>query len=95
MWIEETFGNMKSYVFDLESAHLRHFLRLSQLTLAVVLRYVWLVAFGSQVIKSSQRYLDDRRDISIFCNGRNMTERLINNGSKLRFSTHDPKLSSD
>jgi hypothetical protein len=89
MWIEETFGDMKGNGFDLESTHLRHFLRLSRLTLAVVLLYVWLLAFGSQVIKSSQRYLvdrRDRRDHSIFRIGRNMAERLIKNGSKLRIS---------
>jgi hypothetical protein len=89
MWIEETFGDMKSNGFDLESTHLRHFSRLSRLTLAVVLLYVWLLAFGSQVIKSGQRYLvdrKDRRDHSIFRIGRNMAERLIKNGSILRIS---------
>jgi len=89
MWIEETFGDFKGNGFDLESTHLRHFLRLSRLTLAIVLLYVWLVAFGSQVIKSGQRYLvdrRDRRDHSIFRIGRNMAERLINNGLKLRIS---------
>jgi hypothetical protein len=89
MWIEETFGDLKSNGFDLESTHLRHFLRLSRLTLAVVLLYVWLVAFGSRVIKSGQRYLvdrRDRRDYSIFRIGRNMVERLIRNGSTPRIS---------
>ena len=89
MWIEETCGDLKSNGFDLESTHLRHFLRLSRLTLAVVLLYVWLVAFGSQVIKSGQRFLvdrSDRRDYSIFRIGRNMVERLLTNGSNLRFS---------
>ena len=89
MWIEETFGDMKSNGFDLESTHLRHFLRLSRLTLAVVLLYVWLLAFGSQVIKSGQRYLvdrKDRRDHSIFRIGRNMAERRINIGSKFQIS---------
>lgn len=89
MWIEETFGDLKGNGFDLESTHLRHFLRLSRLTLAVVLLYVWLVAFGSRVIKSGQRYLvdrRDRRDYSIFRIGRNMVERLIRNGSKPRIS---------
>jgi hypothetical protein len=89
MWIEETFGDMKGNGFDLESTHLRHFLRLSRLTLAVVLLYVWLVAFGSQVIKSGKRHLvdrRDRRDHSIFRIGRNMLERLIANGSKLQIS---------
>ena len=89
MWIEETFGDMKKNGFDMESTHLRHFLRLSRLTLAVVLLYVWLVAFGSQVIKSGQRrFVDrsDRRDFSIFRIGRNMAERRISNGSKLNIS---------
>jgi len=89
MWIEETFGDMKRNGFDLESTHLRHFLRLSRLTLAVVLLYVWLVAFGSRVIKAGQRrFVDrsDRRDFSIFRIGRNMAERLIANGSKLNIS---------
>ena len=89
MWIEETFGDLKGHGFDLESTHLRHFLRLSRLTLAVVLLYVWLVAFGSRVIKAGQRYLvdrSDRRDYSIFRIGRNMVERLLTNGSKLHIS---------
>jgi hypothetical protein len=89
MWIEETFGDLKGHGFDLESTHIRHFLRLSRLTLAVVLLYFWLVAFGSQVIKSGQRHLvdrTDRRDYSIFRIGRNMLERLLTNGSKLQIS---------
>jgi hypothetical protein len=89
MWIEETFGDMKGNGFDLESTHLRHFLRLSRLTLAVVLLYVWLIAFGSQVIKSGKRHLvdrRDRRDHSIFRIGRNMVERLLTNGSTIHIS---------
>jgi len=89
MWIEETFGDMKRNGFDLESTRLRHFLRLSRLTLAVVLLYVWLVAFGSQIIKNGQRrFVDrrDRRDFSIFRMGRNMAERQITNGSKFNIS---------
>lgn len=82
MWIEETFGDLKRNGFDLESTHLRNFLRLSRLTLAVVLLYIWLVAFGSKVIKSGQRRLvdrNDRRDYSIFRIGRNMIERHLSN----------------
>lgn len=69
MWIEEMFGDLKTHGFDLEKTHLRHFMRLSRLTLAVALLYVWLVAFGSHIIKTSIRYLvdrADRRDLSIF-----------------------------
>jgi hypothetical protein len=82
MWIEEMFGDLKGHGFDLERSHLRHFLRLSRLTLAVVLLYVWLIAFGSRVIKNSQRALVDRvdrRDFSIFRVGCNMIERLLTN----------------
>jgi hypothetical protein len=35
MWIEEMFGDLKKHGFDLESTMLRHFQRLSRLTLAV------------------------------------------------------------
>lgn len=82
MWIEETFGDMKSNGFDLENTHLHSFLRLSRLTLAVVLLYVWLLAFGSKTIKSGKRRLvdrSDRRDYSIFRIGKNMIERCITN----------------
>jgi hypothetical protein len=89
MWIEETFADLKRNGFDLESTHLRNFLRLSRLTLAVILLYVWLVAFGSKVIKSGKRRLvdrNDRRDYSIFRIGRNMIERLLSNEEPLPFS---------
>jgi hypothetical protein len=82
MWIEEMFGDMKGHGFNLEDSHLRHFLRLSRLTLVVVLLYVWLVAFGSRVIKNGQRTMvdrPDRRDYSIFRIGLNMVERLLTN----------------
>jgi len=82
MWIEEMFGDFKGHGFDLEATHLRHFLRLSRLTLAVCLLYVWLVAFGSRVIKRGHRHLvdrTDRRDFSIFRIGFNMLERCLSN----------------
>jgi hypothetical protein len=82
MWIEEMFGDFKGHGFNLEDSHLRHFLRLSRLTLAVVLLYVWLMAFGSRVIKNGQRSLvdrADRKDFSIFRIGYNMIERLLTN----------------
>ena len=82
MWIEEMFGDFKQHGFDLEATHLHHFLRLSRLTLAVSLLYVWLVAFGSRVIKNGQRYLvdrTDRRDFSIFRIGYNMLHRCLGN----------------
>jgi len=89
MWIEETFGDLKRNGFDLESTHLQNFLSLSRLTLAVVLLYVWLVSFGSKVIKSGQRRLvdrNDRRDHSIFRIGRNMVERLLSNAIPISIS---------
>ena len=82
MWIEEMFGDFKGHGFNLEDSHLRHFQRLSRLTLAVVLLYVWLVAFGSRVIKNGQRSLvdrADRKDYSIYRIGYNMAERSLAN----------------
>ena len=86
MWIEELFGDLKGHGFNLEDSHLCHFQRLSRLTLAVVLLYVWLVAFGSRVIRSGQRSLvdrADRRDFSIFRIGCNMVERRLTNSQPL------------
>jgi hypothetical protein len=86
MWIEEMFGDFKKHGFDLESTHLRHFLRLSRLTLVVALLYLWLVAFGSQVIKRGQRRLVDRvdrKDLSIFRIGLSMLERYLANAQAL------------
>jgi hypothetical protein len=83
MWIEEMFGDLKGNGFDLESTHLRHFLRLSRLTLAVALLYVWFLASGSITIKNGKRQLvdrSDRRDYSIFRIGINMIERCLTNG---------------
>jgi hypothetical protein len=37
MWIEEMFADFKGHGFDLESTQLRHFERLSRLTLAVAM----------------------------------------------------------
>jgi len=82
MWIEEMFGDMKKNGFNLESTHLRHFLRLSRLTLAVALLYVWLVSTGARVIKNGKRYLVDRaerRDLSIFQIGLRSIERCLTN----------------
>jgi hypothetical protein len=83
MWIEEMFADFKGHGFDLESTHLRHFLRLSRLTLLVALLYLWCVAFGTTPIKRGLRYLvdrADRRDLSIFRIGRDMIERCLTNG---------------
>jgi len=48
---------------------LRHFERLSRLTLAVAILYVWLVSVGTRIIRSGLRHLvdrTDRRDLCIF-----------------------------
>ena len=55
MWIEETYGDLKDNGFDLERSALCHFLRLSRLTLAVVLLYVWFIAFGADVVQAGLR----------------------------------------
>lgn len=83
MWIEEMYGDFKGNGFDLERSHLRHFERLSRLTLAVVLLYVWLVATGARAIKNGQRHLvdrKDRRDLSIFQIGLRLVKRRLKNG---------------
>lgn len=80
MWIEEMFGDFKKHGFDLESTHLCHVSRLSRLTLAVSMLYLWLIAYGAQIIKRGQRRLvdrNDRRDYSLFRLGCNMLERAL------------------
>ena len=83
MWIEEILGDLKGNGFDLGSTHLRHFGRLSRLTLAVSLLCVWLVSTGARGIKKGQRHWVDRkdgRDLSIFRIGFRLTDRRpINN----------------
>ena len=78
MWLEEMFGDMKGNGFDLERSRLRHFLRLSRLTLAVCLLYVWLVATGEHVLEcqlSAEVDRADRHDLSIFRLGWDFIER--------------------
>ena len=69
MWIKEMFGDLKSHGFDLECTMLRLADKLSRLTLAVVLLYVWSIFIGTKTIQNNQReQVDrkDRRDPSIF-----------------------------
>jgi hypothetical protein len=85
MWIEGMFTDFKGHGFDLESTRLRRFGRLSRLTLAVAMLYVWLVAYGAKVIKRGQRRLvdrSDRRDHSLFRLGYNMLDRCLAQGTK-------------
>lgn len=82
MWIEEMFGDLKKNGFDLERTMLWHPARLSRLTMAVALIYVWLFSLGSQVIKNSLRKIVDhpcRRDLSIFQIGFRYIEWLMLN----------------
>ena len=87
MWIEEMFGDFKKHGFDLESTMLRHFMRLSRLTLAVVLLYVWLISVGGRTIRDGLRHLVDRvdrRDLSIFQVGLRFIERRLTNALPFR-----------
>ena len=80
MWIEEMFGDLKGHGFDLEATHLRAEPRLSRLTLAVCLLYVWLLLGGHRVIHSGLRHLVDRhnrRDLSHFRIGWDFIERCL------------------
>lgn len=82
MWIKEMGGDFKKHGFDLESTMLRHFLRLSRLTLAVALLYVWLISVGGRTIRDGLRHLVgrvDRRDLSIFQIGLRFIERRLAN----------------
>jgi hypothetical protein len=82
MWIEEMYGDFKKHGFDLEQTMLRHFLRLSRLTLAVAILYVWLVSVGTRTIRSGLRNLvdrSDRRDLCIFQIGLRFIERCLTN----------------
>jgi len=82
MWIEEMFGDMKKHGFDLESSMLHTFVRLSRLTLAVAILYVWSIAIGVRTIHQGQRHLvdrTDRRDLSIFQIGLRFIERKLTN----------------
>lgn len=69
MWTEETFGDMKGHGFQLELSRLRTSQRLSRLTLAVCILYVWLVSTGEYVLQYGYNHeIDrtDRQDLSIF-----------------------------
>ena len=66
---------------------LRHFLRLSRLTLAVALLYVWLISIGTRTVRSGFRHLIDRkerRDLSIFQIGLRFIERRLTNDRLIR-----------
>jgi len=86
-WIEEMFGDFKKHGFDLERTKLCHFQRLSRLTLAVAILYVWMVSTGTRVVHSGKRHLvdrNDRRDLSIFQIGLRMIERCLTNTLSFR-----------
>ena len=81
-WTEEMFGDFKKHGFDLERTMLRDFLKLSRLTLAVALLYVWLISVGSQTIHAGLRHLidrHDRRDLSLFQIGLRYIKRHLTN----------------
>ena len=99
MWIEGMFSDFKGQGFDLESTRLRRLGKLSRLTLAVAMLYVWLVVYGAEVVKRGQRRLvdrSDRRDHSLFRLGCNMLDRCLAQGIRpfIRFLPNSlPKLS--
>ncbi len=88
MRIEEMFGDFKSNGFDLEQTHLRHYARLSRLTLAVALLYSWLIDVGRKIIKNGLRHWVDRatrRDLSIFQIGLRSVDWRMTNGLSIEF----------
>jgi hypothetical protein len=82
MWADEMFGDFKKHGFDLERTMLRHFDRLSRLTLAVALLYVWLISIRTRTIRNGLRKLIDRterRDFLIYQIGLRIIERCVIN----------------
>ncbi|MCC7164637.1 MAG: IS4 family transposase [Anaerolineae bacterium] len=82
MWVEEMFGDFKGHGFHLAKTHLQHVARLSRLTLAVALLYLWLMAVGTRIIRKGERHLVDRterRDLSVFQIGLRWIERRLTN----------------
>jgi hypothetical protein len=80
MWIDEMFGDLKGHGCDLEATHLRHFMRLSRLTLAVCSLYSCLLQVRRSIIRHAQRQLvdrHDRRDLSLFRINRDSIEKLL------------------
>ena len=80
MWIDEMHGDLKAHGFFLVDSHWSAFTRLSRLTFAVVLLYLWIVLQGAKVIKHGQRRLvdrNDRRDLSVFQIGLRSIERRL------------------
>lgn len=80
MWIEELFGDLKGHGVDLEASQLRHFLRLSRLTLVVCWLYLWLVSLGEWVIchnRAAEVDRTDRCDLSIVRLGWDYLERRL------------------
>jgi hypothetical protein len=89
MWTEEMFGDLKGHGFDLESSHLKSFVKLSRLTFAVVLLYVWSISYGSYIAHTNQRrWVDrsDRGDLSIFQVGFRMIQRIIKKDMDIHLS---------
>lgn len=93
MWIEEMHGDLKAHGFGLEDSHLQSFRRLSRLTLAVVLLYLWIILEGAKFIKNGNRRLvdrHDRRDLSVFQIGLRLLERRLSANLSISFSSFSP-----
>lgn len=93
MWIEEMHGDLKDHGFSLEDSHLHSFTRLSRLTLAAVLLYLWLIFEGAKVIKQGERRLvdrNDRRDLSLFQIGWRWIERRLTAAQPISFLSSMP-----
>jgi hypothetical protein len=89
MWIDEMFGDLKGHGCDLEATHLRHFMRLSRLTLAVCLLSLWLLHVGRAVIRNGQRSRvdrHDRRDLSLPRIGHDSIEKWLVLNEPIKFA---------
>ena len=84
MWIEALFGDCKRNGFDIEMTQLQKPKSLNRLVFAIAVLVVWLLSFGSRIVKNGQRYLvdrSDRRDLSLFRIGWDSVERRLANKS--------------
>ncbi len=93
MWIEEMYGDLKSHGFYLQDSRLQSFTRLSRLTFAVTLLYLWLILEGAKAIKNGTRYLvdrNDRRDLCLFQIGLRLLERRLSAYLPISFSSFSP-----
>jgi len=88
-------GDLKAHGFYLEDSRLQSFTRLSRLTFAIALLYLWIILEGAKLIKNGERRLvdrNDRRDLSVFQIGLRFVERRLTSAQPVSFSSFSPSV---